>query len=90
MDARGVALTGILSAISRADAARAATARTQTKLEAAIAMLLLLAAFAYFYFRSLRPTRPSSAWPVRRKHCSESAAARREQTLSPAFATDGR
>jgi diguanylate cyclase (GGDEF)-like protein len=53
MSTRGLALTGVLTAISRVDAARAARARTQTKLEAAVAMLLLLAAFAYFYFRSV-------------------------------------
>jgi diguanylate cyclase (GGDEF)-like protein len=53
MVARGTALAGVLKAISRADAARAATVRTQIKLEAAIAMLLLLGAFAYFYFRSV-------------------------------------
>jgi diguanylate cyclase (GGDEF)-like protein len=53
MVARGNALTGVLGAISRVDAARAATARTQTKLGAAIAMLLLMTAFGYFYFRSV-------------------------------------
>jgi diguanylate cyclase (GGDEF)-like protein len=53
MGVRGVALMGVLTEISRVDAARAATARTQTKLGAAAAMLLLLAAFAYFYFRSV-------------------------------------
>ncbi|MHB8691043.1 MAG: HD domain-containing phosphohydrolase [Solirubrobacteraceae bacterium] len=53
MNVRGVALTGVLSAISRTDAARAVNSRTDTKLEAAIAMLLLLAAFAYFYLRSV-------------------------------------
>jgi diguanylate cyclase (GGDEF)-like protein len=50
--ARAGALTGVLDQISRADAARAASARTQTKLGATAAMLLLLGAFAYFYFRS--------------------------------------
>ena len=50
---RSAALTSDLGVISRVDAARAATARTQTKLGAAIAMLLLLAAFAYFYWRSV-------------------------------------
>jgi diguanylate cyclase (GGDEF)-like protein len=50
---RGAALTGVLSTISRTDAARAATARLQTKVGAAVAMLLLLAAFSYFYFRSV-------------------------------------
>ena len=46
------ALSGVLAKIDLADAARAATARTQTKLGAAAALLLLLAAFAYFYVRS--------------------------------------
>jgi diguanylate cyclase (GGDEF)-like protein len=53
MATRGGALTSVLGAISRVDAGRAATARTQTKLGAAIAMLLLMIAFAYFYFRSV-------------------------------------
>jgi diguanylate cyclase (GGDEF)-like protein len=45
-------LAGVLAKIGLADAARAATARTQTKLGAAAALLLLLMAFAYFYVRS--------------------------------------
>ena len=53
MGARGGALTSVLGAISRVDAARSATARTQTKLGVAVAMLLLMIAFAYFYFRSV-------------------------------------
>src|ERR1700733_8661806 len=53
MIVRGAALTGVLNAIGRVDATRAASARTQTKLGAAIAMLLLLSAFAYFYWRSV-------------------------------------
>jgi diguanylate cyclase (GGDEF)-like protein len=49
---RGRALTSVLDRIGRADADRAASARTQTKLGATAAMLLLLTAFAYFYLRS--------------------------------------
>jgi len=49
---RGHVLTDVLDQISRADAARAASARTQTKLGATAAMFLLLTAFAYFYLRS--------------------------------------
>jgi diguanylate cyclase (GGDEF)-like protein len=50
---RTAALSGVLAKISRTDANRAATARTQTKFGAAAALLLLLAAFAFFYFRSV-------------------------------------
>jgi diguanylate cyclase (GGDEF)-like protein len=50
---QGARLSAVFAKISRADGARAATARIQTKLGAAGAMLLLLAAFAYFYFRSM-------------------------------------
>jgi diguanylate cyclase (GGDEF)-like protein len=50
---RGANLLRVLNDITRVDAARAATARTQTRLGASGAMLLLLAAFAYFYFRSM-------------------------------------
>ena len=49
---RSVVLTNVLDQISRADAARAARARSQTKLGAAAAMILLLLAFVFFYFRS--------------------------------------
>jgi diguanylate cyclase (GGDEF)-like protein len=50
--ARSAVLSGLLDQISRADATRAAQARTQIKLGAAAAMALLLLAFTYFYFRS--------------------------------------
>jgi diguanylate cyclase (GGDEF)-like protein len=52
MVVHALALSGVLGKIGLADAARAASARTQTKLGAAAAMLLLLIAFAYFYLRS--------------------------------------
>jgi diguanylate cyclase (GGDEF)-like protein len=51
--AHSAVLTKTLSELGRADADRAATARTQTTVGATAAMLLLLAAFAYFYFRSV-------------------------------------
>jgi len=50
--ARSAVLSGLLGQIDRADAARAAHARTRTKLGATAAMILLLLAFTYFYFRS--------------------------------------
>jgi diguanylate cyclase (GGDEF)-like protein len=53
MIARAGALSVVLDKISRTDAARAASARSQTKFGAAGAMLLLLVAFAFFYFRSV-------------------------------------
>jgi diguanylate cyclase (GGDEF)-like protein len=56
MQLRVAAMTGALSAITRADEVSGATARLQTKLEAAVAMLLLLVAFAFFYFRSVTAT----------------------------------
>jgi diguanylate cyclase (GGDEF)-like protein len=46
-------LASLLAKMSRADAERANSARTQAKLGAAAAMLLLLVAFAFFYFRSV-------------------------------------
>jgi diguanylate cyclase (GGDEF)-like protein len=49
---RSATLTHVLYEISRADAGRAASVRTQIKVGAAAAMLLLLMAFAFFYFRS--------------------------------------
>jgi diguanylate cyclase (GGDEF)-like protein len=52
MEVDAKALSRVVARIGRADAARAATARTQTKLGAAGALLLLLIAFAYFYVRS--------------------------------------
>jgi diguanylate cyclase (GGDEF)-like protein len=50
---RSEALSDVLEKISRTEADRAASARTQTKFGAAAAMLLLLLAFAYFYLRSV-------------------------------------
>ena len=50
---RLAAVNGVLGELGRADAARAAGARTQSKLGATATLLLLLAAFAYFYFRSI-------------------------------------
>ena len=50
---RSEVLSDLLEKISRTDADRAASARTQSKFGAAAAMLLLLLAFAYFYLRSV-------------------------------------
>jgi diguanylate cyclase (GGDEF)-like protein len=52
LTARTSKLSAVLAKIGQADAARAASARTQANLGAAGAMLLLLLAFAIFFLRS--------------------------------------
>ena len=52
INVQGDALSAAFASISRTDASRAGTARTQAQIGAAVAMLLLLAAFAWFYLRS--------------------------------------